>query len=536
MKTAPKHRYLAVLPRAEGSVFLSWRLLPDDPPDAPFQVERRRHGRDWERVAPAPITVSTSFLDQPPEPMIYTYRIVDGDGTPSETVDIRAGAEPTIAVVDAPLNPEDRYDTAIVGDLTGDGLLGYVLRATRAGTVWLVACRHDGEFLWDLDTNLPARGGWDGSTLHVPILCWDLDGDGRDEIAFHSFRGSYPADRYDTAIDGELLTAVDAATGRLRWETPWPAIKSRVMMTVGHLRGPDRPASVVVLDETYGDVTLTAVDGATGAVDWRVDQARPAGHNLDIADIDADGVQEVICGGVCYSGDGTRRWEAEPFGHTDISKPAKIVPDLPGLQIWYAVESNNPGVYLVDKDGKTLFKESFRHAHYGWVARHAPGVPGLHPHTAEDGRREETRAEGHYPIFLPDGTTWVRLIDYQRKVLVPVHWDAGPEVVFAVRKDNKRIVRLKKEGDIVEIEDTTEGKLPEGGQYERNLACVDVVGDFRENIVTVDPQRQRLLVLANPTVADRRGYSPWDSFEYRHDRSQFGSGYYIYLSPPETMV
>ena len=56
---------------------------------------------------------------------------------------------------------------------------------------------------------------------------------------------------------------------------------------------------------------------------WRIEQERGAGHNLDIADIDGDGVQEVICGGICYNGDGSMRWEAEPFGHTDISKPAK---------------------------------------------------------------------------------------------------------------------------------------------------------------------------------------------------------------------
>ena len=48
--------------------------------------------------------------------------------------------------------------------------------------------------------------------------------------------------------------------------------------------------------------------------------------------------------------------------------------------------------------------------------------------------------------------------------------------------------------------------------------------------------RTERLKAALTTVADRRGYSPWDTFEYRHDRSQFGSGYYIYLSPPETTV
>jgi hypothetical protein len=31
-------------------------------------------------------------------------------------------------------------------------------------------------------------------------------------------------------------------------------------------------------------------------------------------------------------------------------------------------------------------------------------------------------------------------------------------------------------------------------------------------------------------------YSPTDDWEYVHDRSQLGSGYYIYLSPPVTTV
>jgi len=81
-----------------------------------------------------------------------------------------------------------------------------------------------------------------------------------------------------------------------------------------------------------------------------------------------------------------------------------------------------------------------------------------------------------------------------------------------------------------------DGKLPEGGVYGRNLLCADIIGDFRENIVTVDMESDHLMVLANPTIAKRRGYSPYNDFEYRHDRSQHGSGYYIYLSPPYTVI
>jgi hypothetical protein len=65
---------------------------------------------------------------------------------------------------------------------------------------------------------------------------------------------------------------------------------------------------------------------------------------------------------------------------------------------------------------------------------------------------------------------------------------------------------------------------------------MDLVGDYRENIATIDDQRDRLMVLANVELATSRGRSPSDDLAYRHDRSQHGSGYYIYLAPPLTVV
>ena len=44
------------------------------------------------------------------------------------------------------------------------------------------------------------------------------------------------------------------------------------------------------------------------------------------------------------------------------------------------------------------------------------------------------------------------------------------------------------------------------------------------------------IVLTNPTPAEHRGTSPYTDFAYRHDQSQHGSGYYVYLSPPDTVV
>jgi len=440
-ESVSKHRYLLALPRGKKEILLSWRLLESDAADAPFQVERRPSKEaPWVRVSDAPVADSTTFLDHAPEPRRYEYRVVAPSGV-SETVSADAAAGPTAVAISAALNPDDhlRGMSVALGDLCNDGRIGYVLRVGRAETVWMLAYGHDGSPLWEKDTGLPASGGWDGSMLHVPVACWDLNGDGRTEVAFHTSKRRPIEESYDTAGSDEFLTAVDAETGEVLWEAPWPAVHSRVMMTVGHLRGMDRPASMVVQDETYGPVTLTALDGADGRVLWRV--------------------------------------------------------------------------------------------------RHTAAIPGLQPHTAEDARHEYgaadagAREEGHFPIFLPDGSHWLNLTEWQRKNFVPVHWDEGPEVTFVIRKEHKRIVRLRETG---EIEDVPGGDLPESGHYGSNMACADVIGDYRENIVTVDMSERRLVVLANPTVARRRGASPYGDFHYRHDRSQHGSGYYRYLSPPYT--
>ena len=113
----------------------------------------------------------------------YEYRVVAPTRdarVPSLPVTVDSGAEATIHVVDAPLRlPGASTQHLVAGELLNDGRMGYVLRAIRAGTVWLYAYRHDGKPLGEIDTRLPAQGGWNGGTLHVPFLCWDVNGDGR---------------------------------------------------------------------------------------------------------------------------------------------------------------------------------------------------------------------------------------------------------------------------------------------------------------------------------------------------------------------
>jgi len=537
-------RYLVGLPRGNRRVFLGWRLLSSDAPDTPFYVERGRGGK-WQRISAEPIMDSTNYLDTAPAAAEYEYRIATPDGATSESVRVDAGAPATLLALDAPLvAPKEGARWVGIADLNNDGRMDYVVSKFVEEEFCLYAYRHDGKPMWNFATGLPR------AARDIPFVCYDVNGDGRTEVVTRrgnlgwadelamARRGQPPPEyppRTTPLRPEETLVALDGETGEVVWEVPLSGHKLSIKMMAAHIRGIDQAPAVMVEVGTYSDVWLTAYDGAGGKILWRDLRARGGGHNIDAADIDADGIQEVIAGGTCYNGDGTVRWQAEPFGHTDISKPARIDPDREGMQIWYAVERDNAGVYFVDKDGHTIFKEKYRHAHFGWVARHTVKHPGLQPHTAQDARKEDSgmRETQHNPIFLPDGSHWLNLTEFQRKNFMPVHWDEGPEVVFIIRKENKHIVRLKEDGS---IEDLPNSKLPEGGEYGRNLGCVDVVGDFRENIVALDSERNHLVVLVNPNLAHRRGYSPYDNFEYGHDRSQYASGYYLYLSPPETTV
>lgn len=512
-------RFLTALPRGNRHIYLSWRYL-DQPP---FTVQRRQPGGDWTTVAS--VADSTDYVDTVPADAVYEYRVLSDD-QPSHPVQVDAAAPATNLAFEFPLcyPPQDYPYLFAVGDLENNGRYGVVILESDQGRVQVCAYTLDGKHLWQIDSGLPDRGGWDGRRHHVPVAAYDINGDGRTEVLFHRGPGhAFPDNFYAEAGPDETLIAVDGATGDVVWETAWPATRARVMFTVGHLNGMDAPPSLVVLDGTYGDEVLTAIDGRTGQVQWRVEQARPAGHNLDIADVDDDGRMEVIAGGICYRGDGSILWEAEPFGHTDVSKPAKFLPDQPGLQTLYLVEKHNPGVYLVDSSGKTLWHVPFGHAHWSWIGRYGVGGNALMIHAAEKGERE------YFPIFFPDGREWLEITRHQAHRYAAIGWTADGITCFAHRKE-KHIVQLDEAAQPVPI---LGSDLPAGTQFGRWQICADLIGDFRENFACIDYDKGTFFVAQNPQPAGRMARSPMADFTYRHERSQLGSGYYTYIAPPK---
>ena len=524
-------RFLTALPRGNRHVYLSWRLSGPDADDEPFYVQRRRPQGDWRQLHDStPVVSSTDFVDTVPDDGVYEYRVVARQ-RPSCAARVDTMQPATNLAFEFPLThapPPDLYPYRFaIGDLQNNGRSGVVVLESHAKRVQVCAYTLDGTRLWQRDTGLPDSGGWDKRMNHVPVTIWDVNGDGRSEVIYHSGPGhAFANDFYAEAGPDEMLTAVDGETGDVVWECPWPGTRPRVMFTVGYLRGMEQAPSVVVQDGTYGDLILTAIDGATGRVQWQVTQARGGGHNLDIDDMDGDGRMEVIAGGICYDGDGSILWQAEPFGHTDVSKPAQFLPDVPGLQVLYLVEKENPGVYLVNAQGETLWKVPFGHAHWSWIGHYdldGSGTPDARfmIHAAEKGANE------YFPIFYPDGRQWLELTRHQAHRYAAVGWEADGATCFAHRKDFC-IYRLDAQGQEIRLPGS---ELPTGSLFGRWQICADLIGDFRENFGCIDYEKGTFFVAQNPNPAGRRARSPQADFGYRHERAQLGSGYYTYIAP-----
>jgi len=269
-------RGLVALHQSEGSVFLSWRFLADDPGDIAFNVYRRTalpKGTELAdfgiyqslpdvpaetlRLNPEPIADVTWFIDARPalhrDTDYFVRAVVGGVEQVSEEApspiaylaQFAAGTSP-YAYHRLPLqNPEGYLPVeASVGDLDGDG--EYELVLMQAGRYRdnshngptdppiLQAYRFDGTLLWEIHLGPNIRAG----AHYTQFIVYDFNGDGRAEVAMKTAdgtrdgRGKVIGDasaRYVNAgghvIAGpEFLTVFEGLTGAAIDTVPyWPA-------------------------------------------------------------------------------------------------------------------------------------------------------------------------------------------------------------------------------------------------------------------------------------------------------------------------
>lgn len=80
-------------------------------------------------------------------------------------------------------------------------------------------------------------------------------------------------------------------------------------------------------------------------------------HSFNVADLDGDGLDEIMYGSCAFDNDGTGLWSTG-LGHGDANHVGKFLPEREGLQVFHCLESGTTMVALHDaKDGKVIWKK-----------------------------------------------------------------------------------------------------------------------------------------------------------------------------------
>ena len=535
-------RGLVALPCPGGKVHVSWRLLDTDPENVAFDLYRRRRKAPPDKLNPQPIAKTTDFADAAATNGVeHTYYVVPV--VPGARMAWSRGARATPADEPKPylsirLDGGHTFQKAGIADLDGDGRLDFVLKQPNANidpyvkywkrspdTYKLEAYRADGSLLWRHDLGWAIeRGIW-----YSPYVAYDLDGDGRAEVAVKTGEGD-PRDPEGKVQTGpEYVTILDGLTGKPIARAPWPSrdpfmarsrgynYASRNQMAVAYLDG--KTPCLLVERGTYNLIVLVAYElhDRTLRELWRWDNRRESrqywgqgAHWMHAADLDDDGRDEVVIGSAVIDDCGVGLWSTG-LGHPDHVYLGDIDPQRPGLEMYFGMETRQKaanGMCLADaKTGKILWGHQgcTRHVHSnGMCSDIDPRYPGSECYSADTDERKQP--------------AWARLRTATGKVISEdMAWRFGPRVAWW-DADPQREILWK--GKVTDYRGTTHEPRIEG----RLVAVADLLGDWREEILTSVPGELRIYTTTLPAT-DRRICLLRDPL-YRLDVAMAAMGYY----------
>lgn len=380
-------------------VLISWRWLSSDPDAIAFDIYRRTNGGTFRKLNTSPITNSSNYKDLTADVTLKNEYQVRISGT--EEVLCSCTFTPDMAqnfyrsvplnMTNLPVTSESyKVSDAAIGDLDGDGEYEIVVKRETAsidnsytgvaeGSCLLEAYRLDnGAFLWRIDLGPNIRQG----THYTPFIVYDLNGDGRAELAVRTSEmtrfgdgrtiGDINSDgrtdyvdrdsksaTYGKILEGpEFLSIIDGLTGAEIARTDYigRGVKSvqeqywgdktgnrmdRFLMAAGHFSSQKGKASIVMCRGYYKNFQITALDLSGNELKerWHFDTfpnyqnyCGQGNHNLAVGDVDNDGKDEIIYGACAIDHDGKGLYSTG-LGHGDALHLGKFDPTREGLQV-----------------------------------------------------------------------------------------------------------------------------------------------------------------------------------------------------------
>ncbi|MEV4708457.1 rhamnogalacturonan lyase [Actinoplanes sp. NPDC049316] len=518
---------------------VSWRWLATDPSDVGFHVYR-----GGTRITSAPVTGSTNYLDAGAAAgASYTVRAVVGG--------VEQAAEgPSLSFangyLDVPIqNPNPAAyaaNDASVGDLDGDGRLEIVLKweplnakdNSQSGVtdpVYVDAYRLDGARLWRINLGRNIRAG----AHYTQFQVYDYDGDGRAEVAMKTADatvsgtgqviGNPNADYRNSSgyiLSGpEFLTMFDGRTGAalstVDYVPPRGAVSSwgdsygnrvdRFLAGTAYLDG-QRP-SLIMARGYYTRTVVVAWDFRNGALTrrWTFDSnsstnsgtAGQGNHQLAVADVDADGRDEIVYGSLAVDDTGARLWNTG-YGHGDTLHVGDLDPARPGLEVFKVDEdASKPSSWFADaRTGQILWSTPAAGDNGRGVSGDIwAGSPGA-----------ESWSSLPSGVRSPSGAVVASRKPGSTNFLA--WWDGDP-----VREllDGTHIDKYGTSGDTRLL--TGSGVHSNNGTKSTPSLSGDLLGDWREEVVWPTSDNTALRIYSTPVPTDRRITTLLQDTQYR---------------------
>jgi rhamnogalacturonan endolyase len=232
-------RGVVAVNQGDGKVFVSWRLLGDDPEATAFNIYRATAGARAVKLNAKPIADVTFFVDEKADltkAVSYFVRpVINGRERGASKAFMLSANAPVRQYLSIPLQTPPGYapNDASVGDLDGDGEYEIVLHQagrgrdnSQAGITdppILEAYKLDGTLLWRINLGKNIREG----AHYTQFMVYDLDGDGRAEVACKTADGTVDSKGKvigDPSADwrnpeGSFITALDRSGAEARRNT-----------------------------------------------------------------------------------------------------------------------------------------------------------------------------------------------------------------------------------------------------------------------------------------------------------------------------
>jgi hypothetical protein len=579
-------RGLVALRISNQEALVTWRLLATDPAGVQFNVYRSTDlGRSLLLNA-VPLSGATFFVDSEAdfsrETHYVVHAVVNGVETDENPVAYLPAASLPRQYLSLPLSPPAGGVTpdgvrftysandASVGDLDGDGEYEVILKwdpsnakdnaqSGHTGNVILDAYRMDGERLWRMDLGPNIRAG----AHYTQMLVFDLDGDGRAELAFKTAPGSRDASGQPVAMTAERFhgplpefdpnaeyrnSAGYILTGP-EFFTVFDGLSGRELMSASF--HPPRNANSASVDvSAWGDNYGNRVDRFLGAVAY-LDGKRPSlifsrgyytrtvldawnwrdgklsrvwtfdtrdgdpknrtyeaqgNHSLSVGDVDGDGRDEILFGAATISPDGKGLYSTG-WGHGDAFHVGDLLPSRPGLEAFQPHET--PSAYRFNalelRDARTgeliCGVEATGDIGRGVAADIDPRYPGAEFWGSGNtgGLYSSSNCEANAEKG-PRG----RMISARKpgQINFLVWWDGdGLREIL----DGTSIFKWDWEAGLSRPILTTSGLASNNGTKSTPVLSADLFGDWREEVIwrTADNSELRIYTTTSPTTERR---------------------------------